>query len=89
MAYKDRFGITSIEQSDKSVDTFDISWDIDGDDESDKAQRYPVFLITPDKKEFDHHHVSLSRKGAKDLRDWLAEFLDDTPEPRRRGEEGQ
>lgn len=79
MAYKDKYGITAIQQKGryKSVDTLDISWDCDDDSESDKSKRYPVFLVIPGKKKMYHEHVSLSRKGAKDLRDWLSAFLKD------------
>lgn len=78
MAYKDKYGITAIEQDADfgSVDTFDISWDR-RDDETDKTQRRAVFLVTPDKTKFDHEHVTLSQKGAKDLLDWLTAFLKD------------
>lgn len=81
MAYSDKFGITDFEQLPgyRPVATFGISWDIDGDFDraDDRSLRYPCFLIVPDKEKQDHHHVALSRTGAKDLRDWLSAFLKD------------
>ena len=76
MAFKDKYGITAIDQNPelRSVDTFDISWDYD-DNEHDLSQRKPVFLIVPDKRKDEHYHVTLSRKGATDLRTWLNKFL--------------
>ena len=43
MAFRDKYGITAIEQDPdlKSVDTFDVNWD------DDNGSRKPVFLIVP------------------------------------------
>ena len=76
MSYKSRYGSTSIRPG--RIDNLDIGWDFE-DDETDKRQRKPVFLFTPDMKNtVNHHHIELSRAQAKKLRDWLTAYLKDT-----------
>lgn len=81
MAYKSRFGVTKIRHRKNGRDELSISWDTDGDPNTDpKHRRYPVFLYTPwmgDTK--DHSHIPLRRSEAKKLRDWLNEYLNDCP----------
>ncbi|CAN5681576.1 hypothetical protein BH10CYA1_BH10CYA1_03150 [soil metagenome] len=75
MAYKDRHGRTVIRPDDDN--NLRIAWDYD-DDESDLVQRMAVFLYTPQMSNTEtHFHISLSQPQAKELRDWLDEFLKD------------
>jgi hypothetical protein len=75
MSYQDKFGVTALAQA--GVDRFDISWDYD-DDPTDKTQRKAVFLVVPKTAASDHEHIELTRQGARDLRDWLTAYLEDT-----------
>lgn len=72
MSYKDRFGGTEIKNEKR--ERLAISWDFD-DDENDIKQRYPVILFVPDQSQPDHWHIHLTDTQAKELRDWLTQFL--------------
>lgn len=63
--------ITKIKKG--KTDNLSISLDYD----MDESKKYPVLLYTPnlDKTE-DHFHISLTKKEAKLLRDWLDSYLD-------------
>jgi hypothetical protein len=37
---------------------------------------YPTFLFIPHKQKFEHHHIELTWKEAKRLRDWLNKMSD-------------
>ena len=70
MSYKDRFGITEIKDS---REILSINY------EEENQQKYPVLLYVPNKEEFTHYHIELSRKEASLLKDWLEDFLKDNP----------
>lgn len=53
--------------------SFDISLDYDTDPE----KTFPVFLFIPDRKQFTHWHIPLTRQQARRLRDWLNRYLGD------------
>lgn len=75
--YKDsRYGITEIGVDMYPNSKVSISWDY-WDDENDLSQRNPTLLIIPDLGQPEHDHIQLTRQGAKDLRDWLNEFLNE------------
>lgn len=83
MAYKDRYGITKIRNS--KHDNLSIGWDNFKNsaknfaDPKFKKNRVPVFLYTPSMEETDtHYHIELNKKQARELRDWLNEYLKDT-----------
>jgi hypothetical protein len=70
--YKDRFGVTKI-----LGDNLQISWDYD-DNEHDLTQRKATLLYTPDMGNTNtHYHISLDQLQAKNLREWLDEFIAD------------
>lgn len=78
MAYKDRYGITKIIDSD--VDNLSISMDEIHRIglESKDGEIGPVFLYTPDMSDKkNHYHISLNLQEAKLLRDWLNNLLAD------------
>lgn len=76
MAYTDRYGSTTLRKD--KIDHLSIAWDYD-DDESDKFQRFPVFLFTPDMDNTNNHfHIPLNREQALVLRFWLEDFLKET-----------
>lgn len=75
--YKDsKYGTTELEVDGRGYPNTEIkiSWDY-WDDENDLSQRRATLLIIPNIEEPDHTHIELTRQGAKDLRDWLTEFL--------------
>lgn len=81
MAYKDsRWGGTTIR--DEECDNLQISWDYE---DREQTQRRAVLLYTPwlpkNKKknqDIDHSHIELNREQARELRDWLNDFLYET-----------
>jgi hypothetical protein len=71
--FGDRYGITQIR--DGRRDNLSIGLEYD-DNPEDAAQLYPVFLFTPDMRNtIEHHHIPLNVSQAKQLRDWLTQFL--------------
>jgi hypothetical protein len=49
---------------------------ISRDYDTNPKNYYPVFLFEPG-KDFEHYHISITRKEAEKLRDWLNEYLKD------------
>jgi hypothetical protein len=77
MAFKDRFGITTISTDD--INSLEISWDF-VDDVEDKKQRFPVLLFIPNFNDCDnHYHISLTKKEAKVLQKWLSDYIEGKP----------
>lgn len=75
--YKDnKFGVTEIGIDMYPDSSMNISWDY-LDDEHDLSQRNATLLVIPDVNKSDHTHIELTRQGAKDLRDWLNDFLNE------------
>lgn len=82
MAYKDKFGCTSLRSGRR--DNLSIGWDNFVNSAKNfakdqfKKNRIPVFLFTPDMDNtVNHYHIMLSRGEAKKLRDWLDAYLKD------------
>lgn len=72
---KNEYGILVVRDS--KVNNLQISWDFDVLDDYEKS-KYPVFLFTPDMENTQkHYHIELSRKEAKQLRNWLNDYLED------------
>lgn len=72
MGYRNKFGGTEL--VDNMFGNLSIGWDYDTNPE----KKYPVFLYTPDMKNTNvHYHVPLTKRNAKRLKKWLAEYLKD------------
>ena len=73
MSYKDKYGITTI--NDDNWDNLQISWDYD---EDDPQGRYVVLLYTPNMDhKIEHYHIPLEHAQAKTLYKWLGAYLKD------------
>lgn len=88
MAYRSRHGITNIKPFSKhGFNQLDISFEADdgysdqrGTLKWDPKKCKPVLLFVPQKGDFDHEHITLTRGQAKKLHKWLSEYLaDDVP----------
>ena len=51
--------------------------DVSVDWDTEKDERVFVFNFTPRKDRFDHHHIEVSNKKARELRDWLNSLLEE------------
>lgn len=80
MSYKKhRYGSTTIRSEQR--DNLSIGWDADvyEPETCSKSRRYPVFLYTPDMRDLNtHYHISLNKQQAKQLKQWLEDYLEDT-----------
>lgn len=75
MSYQDRFGHTKI--NDSLTENLAIHWGYQ-DDEKDLSQREVILFYTPHMNYTKtHYHIPITREGAKKLRDWLNDFLED------------
>lgn len=72
MSYKSRNGVTTIKPFDKwGREKLSISYDDFGEG------KIPVLLYVPEQDEVDHDHIRLTKEEAKELYDWLQEYLDE------------
>ena len=68
-----KFDPKPLKLSTSKHETFEVGLDYDTNPE----KTYPVFLFVPDRKQFTHWHLPLTRQQARRLRDWLNRYLGD------------
>lgn len=67
-----------IKKFDADIVDFDKSLSISRDYNTRPSFFFPVFLFTPDPNDTNNHfHISLTKKQAIKLRDWLNKYIRD------------
>ena len=75
MAYKDRYGRTTI--INEKLDKLSVSID-SGTFRANEPETAAVFLYTPDiENTMEHYHIEMKEEEARVLYEWLGEYLSD------------